>query len=53
MRAVTDIMTQQASMIPVNEGGRGWAYKSFVMDLGALETNLPSFLKFEQTWINK
>lgn len=53
MRAVTDIMTQQASMIPVNEGGRGWAYKSYVMDLGVLETNLPSFLKFEQTWINK
>jgi peptide/nickel transport system substrate-binding protein len=53
MRAVTDVMTQQASMIPVNEGGRGWAYKSYVMDIGALETNLPPFLKFEQAWLNK
>lgn len=53
MRAVTDIMTQQASMIPVNEGGRGWAYKSYVMDSGALETNLPPTLKMYQAWLNK
>jgi peptide/nickel transport system substrate-binding protein len=53
MRAVTDIMTQQASMIPVNEGGRGWAYKSFVMDAGILETSLPPFLTYEKAWLNK
>jgi hypothetical protein len=53
MRAVTDVMTQQASMIPINEGGRGWAYLSYVMDAGVLETSLPPFLKFEQAWFNK
>jgi len=53
MRAVTDVMTQQASMIPINEGGRGWAYLSYVMDAGVLETSLPPFLKFEQAWLNK
>jgi peptide/nickel transport system substrate-binding protein len=53
MRNVTNIMTEHALMIPINEGGRGWAYKSYVMDIGVLETNLPPFLKFEQAWLNK
>jgi ABC-type transport system substrate-binding protein len=53
MRTATDVITKYALMIPVNEGGRGWAYKSYVMDIGVLETNLPPFLKFEQAWLNK
>jgi len=53
MRAFTDVLTKYALLVPVNEGGRGWAYKPYVMDIGALETNLPPYLKFEQAWLNK
>lgn len=53
MRAATDFLTQHALMIPVNEGGRGWVYQSYVMDAGILETNLPPMLKLEQAWLNK
>jgi peptide/nickel transport system substrate-binding protein len=53
MRAATDFLTQHALMIPVNEGGRGWVYQSYVMDAGILETNLPPTLKLEQAWLNK
>jgi peptide/nickel transport system substrate-binding protein len=53
MRAVTDIMTQQASIIPVMEVGRGWAYKPYVMDAGLLERGLSPYWKPEQAWLNK
>jgi peptide/nickel transport system substrate-binding protein len=53
MRAVTDIMTQQASVIPVMEAGRGWAYKPYVMSAGLLERGLSPYWKPEQAWINK
>jgi len=53
MRAVTDIMTQQASIIPVMEAGRGWAYKPYVMNAGLLERGLSPYWKPEQAWLNK
>lgn len=53
MRAVTDLLVKEALMTPINEGGRGWAYQSYVMDAGVLETNLPPFLKLEQAWLDK
>jgi peptide/nickel transport system substrate-binding protein len=53
MRAATDIMTQQASIIPVMEAGRGWAYKPYVMSAGLLERGLSPYWKPEQAWINK
>jgi peptide/nickel transport system substrate-binding protein len=53
MRAATDLLTKNALMTPVNEGGRGWVYQSYVMDAGILETNLPPMLKLEQAWLDK
>ncbi|MBN1188836.1 MAG: ABC transporter substrate-binding protein [Dehalococcoidales bacterium] len=53
IRAVTDLITNEALMTPINEGGRGWAYSSYVKDAGILETSLPPFLKLEQAWLDK
>ncbi len=53
MRAFTDLMVKDDSMIPVNEGGRGWAYMSYVKDIGVLETQLPPYLNFENGWLDK
>jgi peptide/nickel transport system substrate-binding protein len=53
MKAVTDVITQYALLIPINEGGRGWVYQKYVMDAGVLETNLAPYLKLYQTWLNK
>ena len=33
MRAVTDLMTKDALVIPVNQGGRGWVLGNYVKDL--------------------
>jgi hypothetical protein len=32
MRAVTDLMTKDALVIPVNQGGRGWVLGNYVKD---------------------
>jgi ABC-type transport system substrate-binding protein len=53
MQATSDIMTQQASIIPVMEAGRGWAYKPYVMNAGLLERGLSPYWKPEQAWLNK
>jgi hypothetical protein len=53
MKAVTDVITQYALLIPINEGGRGWVYQKYVMDAGVLETNLPPYLRLERTWLDK
>jgi peptide/nickel transport system substrate-binding protein len=53
MRAFTDLMVKDDSMIPVNEGGRGWAYMSYVKDIGVLETQFPPYLNFENGWLDK
>lgn len=53
IRAASDMLIQDASIIPVNESGKGWAIKSYVMDSGFLERYMPPFLKSEQAWLNK
>jgi len=52
-RALTDWIVEEALMTPVNEGGRGWALKSYVKDSGVLETNLPPYLRLEKAWLDK
>jgi hypothetical protein len=53
IKAVTNYLTQEALIIPVNEGGKGWAIKPYVMDAGFLERGLPAYFKPEQAWLNK
>ena len=40
IRGATDLMTQQASVIPVVGVGQGWAYQPDIMDAGLLEERL-------------
>jgi peptide/nickel transport system substrate-binding protein len=53
IRHCTDLMTQYAAIIPVNESGAGWAVQSYVMDAGILEKSRGHWWKPEQTWLNK
>jgi hypothetical protein len=53
IRAVTDILTRDASIIPINQSGKGWAIQPYVMDSGFMERHTAPFFKPEQTWLNK
>lgn len=53
IRAVTDTMIKQASIIPGIEAGRGWGWKPYVMNAGWLERGLSPYWKAEQAWLNK
>lgn len=52
-QAATDLLVKDCLMTPINEGGRGWVYASYVEDIGAMELELAPFLKVEQAWLNK
>lgn len=53
MRAVTDIMTKDASIIPVCEQSVGNAYWPYVMDIGSGERGAFAFLNYDAAWLNK
>lgn len=53
VRDATDVITQDASLIPVIDVGKGWAYQPQIMNAGLLERGTPAFWKPEQTWINR
>jgi len=53
IRAVTDTVTKQCSIIPGIEAGRGWGWQPYVMNAGWLERGLSPYWKAEQAWLNK
>jgi peptide/nickel transport system substrate-binding protein len=53
IRAASDTFIKQATIIPVIEAGRGWAWKPYVMNAGWLERSLSTYWKPEQAWLNK
>jgi peptide/nickel transport system substrate-binding protein len=53
VRAVTDIMSRDALLIPVTEGGAGTAIRPYVMDAGILERGSSITWNAESAWLNK
>jgi hypothetical protein len=52
-RAVTDYITKNASIIPINENGYGFAMAAYVKDGGWFERSSFLYWKPEQVWMNK
>jgi peptide/nickel transport system substrate-binding protein len=53
IKAATNQITKEASMVPVFEAGRSYAVNSYVMDGGWMERSLAPYWKLEQAWLNK
>jgi hypothetical protein len=52
-RAVTDIWIKDASLIAVYEGGKSYAYQSYVKDAGFLERGLANNFNLDSVWLDK
>ena len=52
MRAATDILTEQAALIPTYVDGPGYAYQPYVKDTHVKEAGSPIWLP-EQIWLDK
>ena len=52
MRAATDILTEQAALIPIYVDGRGFAYQPYVKDAQVKDAGSPIWLP-EQMWLDK
>jgi ABC-type transport system substrate-binding protein len=52
-RAVTDIWIKDASVIPVYEGGKSYAFQSYVKDAAFLTRGFPNYWNWESVWLDK
>jgi ABC-type transport system substrate-binding protein len=52
-RAVTDLMIEDAMIIPVYEGGQSYAYYPYVKDAGFLTRGFALFWNTENVWLDK
>jgi peptide/nickel transport system substrate-binding protein len=52
-RAVCDLMDTEASVVPVHEGGKSYAYQSYVKDAGFLTRGFANFFNPENIWLDK
>ena len=53
IRKVQSIMFDEAMVIPVYEGGKGWAVQNYVMGNVFQQTAFPTRLKPENVWLDK
>jgi peptide/nickel transport system substrate-binding protein len=52
-RKATDLLTKEATVIPVYEGGKGYAFQDYVKDAGFCEQEFPNYWNVDNVWLNK
>ncbi|MBN1188379.1 MAG: ABC transporter substrate-binding protein [Dehalococcoidales bacterium] len=52
-RAVGDLMVRDAMVIPIHEGGKSYAYQSYVKDAGFLTRGFANYFYPENIWLDK
>jgi hypothetical protein len=53
MRAVTDQMTKEASVIPIREGGRGFVLQQYVKGGSWLLRSMAPYWSADEVWLDK
>jgi peptide/nickel transport system substrate-binding protein len=53
IQKLTGMMYNQATVIPISEGGMSYAYQSYVKDAGFLTRGMPLFWHAETVWLDK